>query len=186
MQLYRVFPHLPDAAPGEPGHPLDVHPGQGTGRWDNPDLYRALYVASEPAGAIGESFQSITHWNLDMLDFPALPGSEKRLGTYLLDEERYELLDLDDARVLLDRRLRPTDVVLRRRAHTQRTARDIHAEQRFAGMTFWSNVRPQWTVHVLWNHAGLQVERVERLPGHPGLRDAAERLFKPPLPPELT
>jgi hypothetical protein len=36
LLIYRVFPYLRAARIGQPGHPLYVHPAQGTGRWDNP------------------------------------------------------------------------------------------------------------------------------------------------------
>jgi len=183
--LYRVFPYLPTATVGEPGHPLYIHPDQGQGRFDNPDPYSALYVASTPTAAIGEVFHTITHWNRDMLAFPALPGSVRHLATLMVDEERHPLLDLNDARALLERNLRPSDVTIRNRPHTQRIACAIHAERVWSGITFWSNVRPQWTAHVLWDHSNVQVAAIEELPGHPGLRDANDRLFKPPMPDDL-
>ena len=178
MLLYRVAPVLDGVVdPGEPGHPLYVHPHQGAGRWDNPDLYLAMYVASEPTSAVGERSPTCSRWYADMLPFPVLPGAERRLITYQLDEDAHPLLDLDDAKALADRNLRPTEVAIRNRPRTQQIARRIHAEERWAGISWWSTHRPQWRVHVLWT-AELEVMRVEGLPGHPSVLDAARTLDK--------
>ena len=87
-------------------------------------------------------------------------------------------LDLDDAGVLVERSLRPTDVVIRNRPRTQQIARAVHAGGGWAGLSWWSMHRPQWTLHVLWDHRALVVEGVEPLPGHPGLLDAGRLLAK--------
>jgi len=176
--VYRVFPHLPGASPTEPGHPLYVHPEQGLGRWDNPDLYRARYIAATASGAVGEAFAGLSTWSAAMLPFPSIVGSTRALGVYRLDEETQPFLELDDARMLLDRSLRPTDVVIRNRPRTQQIARAVHAEGRWAGLSWWSMHRPQWTLHVLWNQTALTVERVEPMAGHPGLLDAGRLLAK--------
>ncbi len=178
MLLHRVFPHLPAAAAGEPGHPLYVHPDQGTGRWDNRGLYLALYAASEATGAVGETFAHRSRWNEGMLPFPQLPGAVRTLVTYELDQDRHPLLDLDHTQTLVDYGLRPTDVVIRNRPRTQDTARRIYDTGRYAGLSWWSMHRPEWRLHVLWMLDGLIVRRIEPLPGHPALIDAAARLGK--------
>jgi hypothetical protein len=106
VELFRVYPHLDTASErSEPGHPLFADRAlQEFGRFDNPDLYAALYVASTAAGAIGETFQSIRTWTANMLPHPMLPGSRRRLATFLFDEERHQLLDLDDAQTLVEYR----------------------------------------------------------------------------------
>lgn len=178
MLVYRVAPYLSSAtSPTEPGHPLYVYPRQGKGRWDNPALYLAMYVASEPTSAIGEVFASRSRWNRSMLPFPIIPGSERALITYFLDEDEHPLLNLDDPKALLSRNLRPSEVVIRNRPHTQETARTIHGEGKWAGISWWSLHRPQWRVHVLWEHA-LELRRVESLVGHPAVLDAASTLDK--------
>ena len=178
MLLYRIFPHLLSAKPGEPGHPLYVHPDQGTGRWDNADLYQAMYLAQTPSGAIGESFAHLTEWSRLMLTFPTIPGALRSLGVYRLDEEAHPLLDLDDAATLLARVLRPTDIVIRNRPRTQQIGRGVHSEGRWSGLSWWSMHRPQWTLYVLWNLGQLAVQEVQPLPGHPALADAADLLAK--------
>lgn len=178
MLLYRVAPYLASAVTrAAPGHPLYVYPHQGKGRWDNPALYLAMYVASEPTSAVGEVFAHRSRWDRSMLPFPAIPGSERALITYSLDEDEHFLLNLDDPKTLLSRNLRPTEVVIRNRPHTQAIARVIHGEGKWAGISWWSLHRPQWRLHVLWDHA-LDLQRVERLVGHPAVLDAASTLDK--------
>lgn len=178
MLVHRVFPWRQGARGGEPGHPLYIHPDQGVGRWDNRDLYLALYVGGSPSGAVGESFAHLSTWSSAMLAFPSIPGADRALGTYRIDEEAHPLLDFDDPRALLDRALRPTDIVVRNRPRTQRIARDAFGEATWSGVTWWSMHRPQWTLHMLWDVQGLSVEDVQPLPGHPAVRDAGRLLVR--------
>ena len=178
MLRYRVFPHVAGAGVGEPGHPLYIHPDQGHGRWDNPDLYEALYVAASPTGAIGETFVHLSNWSPAILPFPAIDGAERKLGIYSINEETNPVLDLDDPRALLGRGLRPTNVVVRNRPRTQAIARMVYQEGRWSGLSWWSMHRPQWTLEVLWKMADVAVESIESLPGHPALLDAGLLLAK--------
>lgn len=178
MLLYRVFPYRPGARTGDPGHPLYVHPDQGFGRWDNPDLYRAFYVAASPSGAIGETFAHLSTWSRAMLAFPAIDGAIRMLGLYSFAEELHPLLDFDSPRALLDRALRPTEIIIRNRPRTQHVAREAFNEHAWGGLSWWSMHRPQWTLHLLWDVEGIAVEGVEELPGHPALRNAGRLLAK--------
>lgn len=178
MLVYRVFPHLPAASAGEPGHASYVHPDQGAGRWDNPNLYEAFYCATSAEAAIGESFAHISAWSVAMLRFPQLPGSVRALGTYRIDEEAHPLLDFDDPRALHDRGLRPTQVVVRNRPATQRIGADVYREGIWSGIRWWSMHRPQWTLLVLFDSGVIEGVSVEGLAGHPALLDAGARLAK--------
>ena len=178
MLLYRVFPYLQSAKPSQPGHPLYVHPDQGTGRWDNADLYRAMYLTQTPSGAIGESFAHLTQWSRLMLPFPTIPGALRSLGVYRLNEEAHPLLDFDDAETLFARALRPTDIVIRNRPRTQQISRGVYSEDRWSGLSWWSMHRPQWKLYVLWDRGQLAVQEIHSLPGHPALADAADLLGK--------
>lgn len=208
MFIYRVFPYLPGAKPGQPGSVSYIHPDQGAGRWDNPQLYRAMYVAADSVGAIGETFGHITNWTSAMLINPSLPGARRSLGVYRFDEERWPLLDLDDPKVLVQRSIRPSEVVMRNRPRSQALARDIFLDEKWSGISWWSIHRPQWVLHVLFDtrnvgsvstasrstdQPALHGERtgdlfetgicepvdVLDLQGHPALFEAAERLAKP-------
>ena len=173
----RVFPYDAAAKARDAGHPMFVPP-QGHGRWDNPDLYQAMYVASSPAGAIGERFVSLSHWSLDMLLDPVRPGLERSLAVYRFDEETHPLLDLDNPAELSRRELRPTDVVKHNGPRTQDLAATIFNERRWAGLSWWSMHRPQWTLHVLWDLDALELHHVEALPGNVGMIEAGELLGK--------
>jgi hypothetical protein len=86
IQLYRVVPWLPDAEPGQPGHPLHVDASrQGGGRADNPRHYRALYLSETPQGAVGEVFGDLAVWSQEMFDVPGLTGSMRALATLRAD-----------------------------------------------------------------------------------------------------
>lgn len=178
MLLYRVFPNLPSARKGAPGHPLYVHPAQGKGRWDNPASYLAWYMASEPASAIGEVFASVATWRDEMFPFPQIPGARRALGVYrLADDTPY--VDLDDAPTLVQRRMRPSQVIERNRPYTQGKALEIYQEQRWSGIRWWSLHRPQWRVWCLWD-IDPKCEQVQDLDlSHVALRDAASTLAKP-------
>ncbi len=76
MLVYRVYPHLDAARPGEPGHPLYEHRPQRGGRADHPDYY-VWYVARQPEAACGETFGNIAQWADSMFEFPAVPGARR-------------------------------------------------------------------------------------------------------------
>jgi hypothetical protein len=176
--LYRVFPYLPAARRGEPGHPLYVHPAQGKGRWDNPGSYLAWYMAQEPASAVGEAFADVPAWRDEMFAFPQIPGAERALGIYRLADD-LPYVDLDDARTLVERAMRPTQVIERNRPYTQAKALEIFEERRWNGIRWWSFHRPQWRVWCLWDIAP-KCEGVEDLDvSHVAVRDAGSVLAKP-------
>jgi hypothetical protein len=182
--LYRVFPHLDTARPGEPGHPEYEHRPQRFGRVDHPD-YFTWYLSSEAAAAIGETFGNLAVWDPSMFDFPMLPGARRALGTYRLPDD-LRVLNLDDPAALLDRGLRPTQIVARNLAVTQAWAHRIWSERdphdptarRWQGVQWWSFHRPSWTVLASWERpevAGVQ----ELTLTHPAVRDAATALLRP-------
>jgi hypothetical protein len=176
--LYRVFPYLPSAKKGEPGHPLYVHPGQGKGRWDNPAWYLAWYMAQEPTSAVGEVFANVATWREEMFAFPQIPGAQRALGVYgLADDLPY--VDLDDAQTLVERKMRPSQVVERNRPYTQGKALEIYQEKNWNAIRWWSSHRPQWRVWCLWD-IGPACEDVQDLDvSHVAVRDAASTLAKP-------
>ena len=178
MQAFRVFPWVRGARPERPGHPLYVHSDQGAGRLDNPSLFHVLYLALQADGAVGEAFGGLTVWRPEMLAMPMVPGSERRLGRYELADET-PLLDLDDARALVERDLHPTQVVTRDRAVTQTWARRAFEEGRWSGIRWWSVLRPEWTVLGLWAWQGnVEARGVEELTRHPALEEAARVLAR--------
>lgn len=188
MLAYRVFPYLPTAAAGSPGHPAYLPESRGLGRLDNPDHYRVWYLSLEQSGAVGEAFGDLRHWREEMFGFPELPGTRRALATYELPDE-VAVLDLDDARSLLDRGLRPTQVVERNRAVTQAWALAIFREAapgggpRWVGVRWWSYHRPGWRILGVWGSAPDCVRLEELNLDHPAVVDAARALAKPLPPP---
>lgn len=183
MILYRVLPHLDSALPGEPGSATYLHRPQGRNRLDNPSAYDAWYFGLTPEAAVGEVFGDLAQWRDAMFGLPALPGSRKVLGVYEVPDT-LPVLDLDDAKNLLDRHLRPTQVVARNYAVTQAWGLDIQREGRWAGVRWWSFQRPHWTVYCLWVPVGdpcpatlVEVEQLHL--SHRSVVDAARSLERP-------
>ena len=140
--------------------------------------YLALYGAASPTGAIGEAFARVTPWEPGMLNADYLPEARRSLATLLLDEDLHPLLDLDDAHTLAALGVRPSEVVIHNRPRTQAIARQVYERGGYAGLSWWSTHRPQWQLHTLWDHTGVEVHDVEPIAGHATLIDAARRLHK--------
>lgn len=177
MLLSRVFPYLPSAPAGKPGHPLYVHPAQGSGRFDNPALYLAWYMSAETVSAVGESFASISVWRDEMFEFPHIPGSRKALGTYELAGD-LPYVDLDDPQRLVELGVRPSQVIERNRPYTQGLAARIYAERKYNGIRWWSFYWPQWRVYCLWEITPKIAEIDELSMTHSAVVDAAQTLVK--------
>lgn len=179
--LYRVIAWNPQAQAGHVGHPLHVPLSrQGHGRIDNPDVYGVLYASDRPEGAVAEQFGAHPVWSPRM--FKARDITTPRfyaLCRFRLDDDR--ILDLDDPRALLERALRPSRVVTREREITQGWARDIHAEQEWVGVSWWSYYDPTWTSVGLWEHDALTLAGPPEplSPDHAVVREAADVLHKP-------
>ncbi len=177
MLLHRVFPYLPAAKKGEPGHPLYVHPAQGRGRWDNPTSYLAWYMASEPSSAVGESFAHLSVWRDEMFPFPQIRGARRALGTYELPDG-LPYVDLDDAATLVQQGMRPSQVIERNRPYTQDKALGIYQTKKWNGLRWWSFHRPQWRVWCLWDIDPECEQVVDLDVGHVAVRDAATTLVR--------
>ncbi len=186
--VYRAFPHLSQARPGESGHPLYLYKPQGKGRADNPREYDAWYFAMTPEAAVGEVRGDLVVWRNDSFSCPFLPGGRYALGRFHLPDD-IPLLNLDDARNLLDRGLRPTQVVARNRPTTQSMALNVFREsnadgsRKWAGLRWWSFQRPHWTVLVIWvapgedtPHRFMDAQDLDL--AHPAVMDAAASLGK--------
>lgn len=181
MLVYRVFPHLPKAPWGALGNAMYVD-SQDSGRLDNPSHYRIWYLALEPGGAVAEAFGDLGEWNPEMFKFPLIPESRRALATYLLDDDT-PLLDLDDARNLYTRGLRPTQIIERNRAATQALALSVFNERNdrgariWHGIRWWSYHRPQWRIIGYWGERVPRLLMVEELTlTSPAVTDAATSL----------
>lgn len=159
MRVYRVLPYLAGAAQDQPGGALFCRPG-GKNRVDSPvpGAYRVLYVGSDPAGCIAEAFGRFDLWDRILIESdpatPLLPGSRFALATYEVTDDA-RILDLNDAHALLERHLRPSQVVTRDRTVTQRWAATIHDTNAYVGVRWWSYYDSGWSSIGLWNTAAL-------------------------------
>lgn len=173
--LYRVLPWIPDAAPGEPGHPLFVA-GLNAGRIDNAEYYETLYASDARPGACAEAFGYLRVWSASMMrGSPSLPGSIQALAIYELDET--PICDLDEAVRLVDLGLRPSQVVTRDRPVTRAWALRIFEEERWAGIRWWSYYDPRWGSHGVWAFDAVEVADVVPLSiGDAAVLEAADIL----------
>lgn len=166
MRLYRVLPYLVSAADNEPGGVFFRPPG-GKNCADSPppERYRCLYVSDSPSGAIAETFGRFDEWDRALFETvpasPALPGSYFALATYELDMPG-ETCNLNDARALQLRSLRPSDVVTRKRATTQAWAAHIFEEAHYDGVGWWSYYDADWRSIALWDIEHLTAAVVPR------------------------
>lgn len=157
--VYRVFPYDESASLGEPGHPLYLHKPQGSGRLDNPRFYETWYFGRTPEVPVGEVFGDLQLWTDEMFEFPAMPNALRAMGVYEVSDS-LNLLNLDDAQNLVDRGLRPTQVIERIRSSTQAWALKIFQEsgpaglRKWYGVRWWSFQRPSWEVVALWRAGG--------------------------------
>lgn len=153
---------------------------QGAGRFDNPELYAALYTANEPAGAVAEVFGNRHTWTRTMFTRP----KDELVRALVTLEAQPRLIDLDDPTTLQRLGLRPSDVVRRSPDRTREVARRLWREehQRVSGLKWWSYYRPEWDVLMLWSKdlehpawfSDVQVTDVEILHlDHPAVQQAA-------------
>lgn len=182
MLAYRVFPYVPTASAGSPGHPLYEHRPQRGGRIDHPDYY-TWYLAREASGACGETFGNIGQWSEDMFDVPFITGARRALGVFRLPDD-LRICDLDDPAQLVTQQIRPTQVIIRNLAVTSAWGHRIWSQhdpaiagRRWQAVQWWSYHRPVWRVLATWHPPDF--DHVEPLDlTHPAIVDAAEALYR--------
>ncbi len=155
MIFYRVFPLDQNAAEDQPGGALFVPRSKGVWRIDNPDLYDVFYVSSHLEGAIAEAFGQFSVWRPET--FINAAGLRYSLARYQTPGD-VAVVNLDDARELVDLDLKPSDVVSRDRTKTQQWARRIYLSERGIGVGWWSYYDPEFHSFGLWNIAKLNVD----------------------------
>lgn len=180
MDLYRVFSWDGKSAGREPGGPLFVaRDRQGSGRHDAPARYGAWYCARDAVAAVAESIQYFRGSVLATTDFQQPSGGTKALARLWLDDET-AIVDLDDARELVARKVRPSHVATRRRPVTQRLALALF-EEGIAGFRWWSTLEAEWTNVTLFHERVVRRVRLVAPPQSltvalPEVREAAEHL----------
>lgn len=176
--LFRVFPFIAGAAPGEPGGVRYVpRHRQGGGRVDNPEIYGVAYFAADPAAAVAERIQGFRGRTLSARDLRVRVGGRPAVLALARMRAPAAECDLDSPAALARRTMVPSDVATRRRATTQGWARAIYEEHAFRGVRYWSAIEAKWPVIARWSLDGVRVESIETLTVfHPALREAARQL----------
>lgn len=181
MILWRALPWQARIAPDEPGgalwFPREL---QGAGRHDNPDRYGCLYATEDPVSAVAEClapFRGSGRLSAAMLTRAGLPLA---LAELRLEGEGEPCVDLDDARILVRERLRPSQVATRARAVTQAyAARLFDRHPQALGLRWWSTLEASLANVTLYDRAAPRLSSAHVRPltladGH--VRGAAELL----------
>ena len=178
MRLWRVFPWDAEAVSGSRGHPLWIPRSlQGAGRHDNPELYGAMYLSESPAAAIAET---IAHLRGQTLEDADLERGSLRLALLGLDATiEGRLWDLDQPRVLMERRLRPSLVATRVRQTTRHWAAELFRARPWRdGIRWWSTLEAAWMHVTLFDRALARLDPAKPPEPlrcvHPAVREAAE------------
>jgi hypothetical protein len=160
LNLYRVLPLEPSAASQEPGGALYV-PDSTDGRIDNVGVYKVLYLAREPEGAIAETYGRIPVWKAAMLK--GASGVPHSLVTYSLPDTN-QVFSLDDTATLASLGVaNPSQIVARNRPFTQALALQIYGRHRHIGVSWWNYYEPAWASFGLWDTSSLKVLHAEQL-----------------------
>ena len=177
MIVYRCFAWNEAARPSAPDGPLwfpQVY--QGEGRHDNPEVYGCLYLADRASSCIAEQLARFRTQRLTtaLLRRRGLPLAIAELEL----DDRAELIDLDDPRVLSREKLRPSIVATRQRTVTQAQALALYeTHRRAAGLRWWSTFESTWANVTVFDRATgrLRVSAVRALTlTDPALLAAAE------------
>jgi hypothetical protein len=163
--LQRCFAWSRRARPHEPDGPLWApRTFQGEGRHDNPDLYGCLYLADQETSAVVEQ---LARFRTQRLQAALLRRRGLPLALAALElGDAMEIVDLDDPRVLVRERLRPSAVATRRRGVTQSQARTLHgAHPGAAALRWWSTFEASWANYTVFDRAlpSLSVVAVREL-----------------------
>jgi hypothetical protein len=160
LNLYRVLPLKPSATQHEAGGALFV-PDSTDGRIDNVGVYKVLYLAREPEGAIAETYGRIPLWKPAMLK--SASGVPHSLVTYSLPDMN-EVFSLDDTVALASLGVaNPSQIVARNRPFTQALALRIYGPHRYIGVSWWHYYEPAWASFGLWDTSSLEVLHAEQL-----------------------
>jgi hypothetical protein len=138
-----------------------------------------MYLSERALAAVAEQIAYLRGQRLDDSD---LERAGMRLALVPLDASvDGRLWDLDDPRVLLERRLRPSQVATRVRDQTRRQAADLfRGRPRRDGLRWWSALEASWLHVTLFDRAATRLA-VSAVPEplqitHPTVREAAEVL----------
>jgi hypothetical protein len=177
--LFRVFPMIEGARPGDPGGPLFVSRAlQGGSRHDDPSRYGVLYTSRSPESAVAEALQAFRGGELAARH---LVRTGRPLTIAAIDDAGLDdLPDLDDPAQLVRRGLRPSTVATFDRPTTQAIASAIFDEGS-PGFAWWSTIEASWINVTLFAERATPSLGISEAPealtlGHPVVRAVAARL----------
>ena len=143
MTLYRVFPWDKASTGSELGGPLYVpRAAQGQGRHDLPSRDGVLYSSQNPASAIAEWIQVFRTRPLRSIHFGPAHGLVRALARLELSDA-VSLLELDDAHVLVQHAIKPSELMTHARQMTQKWVARLY-DQGHAGFFWPSSLESQW------------------------------------------
>ena len=150
--LFRVVAVDPRASAAAAGGPLWFpRPFQGVGRHDNPSAYGCLYLAEEAVSAVAETLAPFRGGGRLHPSLLVRAGRTVSLVSISVAAS-VDLVDLDDPRVLVRSKLRPSGVATRQRSLTQDLALRFHADGA-AGLRWWSTLEASWINVTLFDSA---------------------------------
>jgi hypothetical protein len=162
------------------GGPLFVpREQQGAGRHDAPEKYGAWYCSRDAVSAVAESMAFARGRSLHDGDFVTARGTVRAV-VGLQIEDGISVLDLDDPQILVERRLRPSQVATRQRPITQRIATALFDEGA-TGFLWWSTLDAAWVNATLFHERALPYVSIATRPRRlstrlPEVQEAAERI----------
>lgn len=151
MILYRCFAWNRRAAARNEGGALWIpRANQGDGRHDNPAAYGCLYLTDRELSGVVEQ---LAPWRGQRLapELLVRRGLPLALAAVEVPDDA-ELIDLDEPRVLVRERLRPSTVATRQREVTQPQALALF-ERGAAGLRWWSTFESLWANVTLFDRA---------------------------------
>jgi hypothetical protein len=177
--VHRAFALDTDAQPRQRGGALWFpRMLQGQGRHDNPNDYGCLYVTAQAVSAVVEHLVRFVTTTFDptMLTHRGVPLA---LATIEVPDE-VELVDLDDPKVLVRERLRPSAIATRNRKRTAPDALALfEAHPDAGGLKWWSTYEASWPNLTLFDRVStrLRLRGAERLtPRHEAVQEALDFL----------
>ena len=179
VTLYRCFPYSAAIRKIEPGHPLFIPASRSKGRINNPDIYSSSYWSAQPECAVAEVYGSQMQWSPGTFaGTPQLPKARHAIAAIEIPDDT-RIFSMDNAPNLVKLKLCPSQVVTRDNAVTQAWARKIFDMKKFAGISWWSILWPEWQSYGLWSLAGVKILDIENLSiGHIAVLESAKVLNK--------
>jgi hypothetical protein len=144
VDLYRVFPWNPQSRDTESGGAFFIaRDKQGQGRYDIPHLDGVYYCGQERVSAVSEFIQAFRGQTVTDAHFERPDGLVMAIVHFELDPS-VPLMNLDDPKILMQLKIRPSQVLTRNRDTTRSLAERLYAQGN-AGFLWPSALEASWT-----------------------------------------